>query len=134
MAKYRGSQGSLSIGGNAVGQIIDWEGNFSRPYIEATDMGDSGQEGDLDIPGGQGRLTVRFDYDDTAQAAIVDQILSNSTPTPLAALFIVSSTGPKQISCNVLFTDMGVVSRVLGGHIQATFQWRSNGAISMDWT
>lgn len=134
MAKFRGSQGSLSVGGNVVGQIVDWEGTFGRPYIEATDMGDAGKGGDLDIPGASGRLTVRFDYGDAAQAAIVDQVTSNAAAVPLAALFVVSGTGPKQFSLNVLFPSMAVAARVLGGHIQATFNWESDGAITVSWT
>lgn len=134
MAKYRGSQGSVSVGGDVVGQIIDWEITISRPYIDATDMGASAKSGDLDIPGASGRVTVRFDYGDDAQAAIVDQIVSNTTPTPLAFLGIVSGTGPKQVSCNVLFPSGAIRGRVLGGHFEATFQFESDGTISVSWT
>lgn len=134
MSKYRGSQGSVSVGGNTVAQVKEWEFTPARPYIESTHMGDSGKKGDLDLPGGTGRMRVTFDYGDAAQAAMLDQVISNAAPTPLAFLGIVETGGPKQISCNILITSAPITGRVLGGHFEATFNFESDGTISVSWT
>jgi len=134
MAKFRGSQGSVSVGGNAVAEVSGWEFTPSRPIIDATDMGDSAESRDLDIPGGTGRITARFDYGGTAQAAMFDQVVSNTTPSPLAFLGIVESGGPKQISANILVNSVSVRGGVGQGHFEATFDFVTDGAISVSWT
>lgn len=133
MAKYRGVKGSVSVGGNTMGEVTGWDFTPSRPYIEATSLGDAGKKGDLDYPGGTGRITARLDYDDTAQAAIIDMLVSNDDPTPIAFLGVVSGTGPKQISCNILPTSAPISAKV-GGHIEVTFDFESDGAITIDWS
>lgn len=134
MAKYRGSQGSLSISGTAIGELMEWELNIARPYIPSENMGSGAQAGDLDLPGATGTIRVRYDHADAQQAALDNILIANTTPTPVAGLFIISGTGPKRISCNILPISMGVRGRVLGGHFEATYQIRSDGAISFDWT
>ena len=134
MAKYRGSKGSLSIGGTVIGELLEWELDIARPWIEATIMGASGQAGDLDLPGATGRIRVKYDHANAQQAALDNILVSDATPTPVAALFIVSGTGPKQISCNILPTNLAVGARIMGGHIEGSYQIRSDGAISFSWT
>lgn len=134
MAKFKGSKGSLMIGGTAVGEMLEWEINIARPYIEGTVMGDTAKKGDLDLPGATGRARVKLDYGNAQQASVLDMLVTDADPTPLAALFRASTTGPKQISCNVLPTSAAITARVLGGHIEATINFESDGAISIAWT
>lgn len=135
MAKFRGSQGSATIGGNAVGEIQAWELTPERAYIDGGKMGDAAQTGgDLDIPSGRGRIRVKFDYGDTAQAAMFDQVVSNATPTPLAFVGIVESGGPKQISCNILITSVPINGQFRGGHFEATYEFVTDSAITVSWT
>lgn len=133
MAKYRGVKGSIKIGDNTMAEVTGWEFTPSRPYIEATSLGDAAKKGDLDYPGGTGRVTARLDYGDAAQAAIIGMLVSNDDPTPLAWTGIVSGTGPKQISCNILPTSAPISGRV-GGHVEVSFAFESDGAISVSWT
>lgn len=130
MARYRGSKGSISFGGNVVPEMDSWELQIDRPWMEATSMGDAAQKGDLDIPGGTGRASGRFDYGNTAHAAIVDALVSNDDTAPAAAVFIVA-TG-KQLSCNVLPTSARIRAQ-RGNLVTVEFDFRTDGAISVAW-
>jgi hypothetical protein len=135
MAKYRGSKGSLTLAGTAIGELIEWELDIARAHIDGTAMGASAQGGgDLDLPGATGRIRVRFDHANAQQASLDNILVSDASPTPIAAVFIISSTGPKQITCNILPVSMGVGARVMGGYIEATYQIRSDGTIAFSWT
>ncbi len=133
MAKYRGVNGSVKLATNAVGEVTQWTLNVARPYIETTPMGATGKTGTLDYPGGSGQITAHFDYSDAAQKAIVDMLVSNADPTPIAFLGIVSGTGPKQISCNILPTQAAITAKV-GAVIDVTFDFQTDGAITVAWT
>lgn len=130
MAKFRGSKGNLTIGGNSVANLSSWEFEIERPHIDGTDMGDNGVEGTLDIPRGRGRARVKLDKTDTAQAAMLDQLVANTDPTPLAAVFLIA-TG-KSINCNVLATRGSIVANI-GQYITADIDLVSDGAITMPW-
>ena len=133
MSKFRGSQGAVHIGGSAVGEVVEWEFTPARPHIEATVMGDGAQRGDLDLPGGTGRIRVKFDYGNAQQAAMLDQVISNADAVPLAFIGRISGTGPKQLSCNILITSAPISGRVLGGHFEATYNFQSDDTITVSW-
>jgi len=131
MAKFRGSKGSVTIGGNQVLQLTSWEFTPSRPVIDGTTMGDSGKRTDLDIPGGTGTLTVILDpANATAQAALLNPLFTNDDVTPLAAVFQVS-TG-KTITCNIVPTSAPITAQ-LGQHVTASISFETDGAITMAW-
>jgi len=132
MAKYRGVKGSVTIGGNSVANVSAWDLTVSRPYIEGTSMGDAAKTGDLDYPGGRGNITARLDYADLAQKALIDMLVSNDDPTPLAFVGTVSSTGPKQVSCNILPTSASIGARV-GNHVEVSFPFETDGAVTVSW-
>lgn len=132
MAEYRGVKGSVKIGANTMAKVAGWEFTPSRPYLETTSMGDTAKKGDLDYPGGRGRMTVRFDYSDAAQKALLDMLISNDDPTPLAFEGVVSST-TKKLTCNILPTSAPISGRV-GGHFEASFDFEADGAVSVTWT
>lgn len=90
--------------------------------------------GDLDLPAATGRIRVKYDHANAQQASLDNILVSDASPTPIAALFIVSGTGPKQIACNILPISLGVGARVMGGHIEGAYQIVSDGAITFSWT
>ncbi|HEX7048655.1 MAG TPA: hypothetical protein VF188_00465 [Longimicrobiales bacterium] len=130
MATYRGSKGTVTVGGNTVGELQSWTLTINRAYIETTAMGDAAKTGTLDIPGGSGDLSANFDYSDTAQAALLDMLVSNTDPTPLAAVFEID-TG-KTISCNILPTSAPVAAQ-RGALVTVSFSFETDGPIAFAW-
>lgn len=130
MAKYRGSKGSVSYGGNVVANVTQWEANISRAAIEATVMGDTAKKTGLDTPGASGTITAFFDNGDTAQAAIMSQLISDNDAAPVAVVLTLA-TG-KSINMNVVPTNAAVSSQ-RGQYVGVTFSFESDGAISLPW-
>lgn len=130
MAKFRGSKGTVSIGGTVMAQTTKWEFTPSRPYLETTCQGDGARTGTLDQPQGEGTVTVRFDKGLAQQASLLDMLLSNADPTPLAAVFLVD-TG-KTFSMNILPTSAPITSE-RGSIVEATFSYVADGAMSSAW-
>lgn len=131
MATYRGTDGNLSIGGNAIGELKSWELNIDRDIIDTTSMQDTAVTKDLDIPNGTGSCEVDLDYDDTAQAALIDQVVASASATAAAAVFTMASG--KTFTCNVLCASAGVNSAVRNGNVRVRFGLEVSGAVSVVW-
>ena len=130
MSKYRGSKGSVTLAGGAVGNLRSWEATIARAVIDATCQGDAAKKTGLDIPGASGTLTALFDKADAAQAALLNILISNDDVTPIAAVFLMD-TG-KSINCSIVPTSAGVSSQ-RGQYVEVSFPWESDGAITMPW-
>ena len=131
MATFRGSDGALQYNSNAVGEIQSWELSVDRPELETTAMADTSAEFTLDIPNWSGTATVNFDYSDTAQAAIVAQVIAGTVASAVTAQFRVSST--KYLSGSVLVRSASVSSQ-RGSIVTATLQLRGTGALTATWS
>lgn len=130
MAKYRGSKGSVSLGGSSIGNLVSWELNASRPVIDSTDMGDTASDADLDLPGGTGTITVRTDLGDTAQDAVADIVLTNTDSVTLAAIFTMD-TG-KTISVSIVPTALPVTAQI-GQHVSSAISFVTSGGFTVAW-
>ena len=130
MAKWRGSKGSVSFGGNVVGNVTQWECDIARAAIDATVMGDNAKKTGLDTPGASGSLTAFFDNGDTAQAAIMSGLISDNDAVPAAAILQVA-TG-KSINMNIVITSARVTSQ-RGQYVGVAITFESDGAITLPW-
>jgi hypothetical protein len=130
MAKFRGSKGSVTLAGGAVGNLRSWECTISRAALDATCMGDTAKKTGLDTPGASGTLTALFDKGDTAQAALVAILISDTDVTPIAFVGLMD-TG-KSVNCNIVPTSAGISSQ-RGQYVEVSFPWESDGAITVPW-
>ena len=131
MATYRGSKGTVTVGGAAVGELQSWSLNVSRPFIDTTAIGDNARTGVLDVPQGSGQLTANFDYGDAGQSDLIDALVTNTDPPPLAAVFQLD-TG-KTFSCNILPTSAGI-SAQRGSLITINISFEVDGPVTPAWT
>lgn len=130
MTRYRGSKGSVTIAAGVMTQVTSWEATPQRPFIDGTVMGIDAQEGDLDIPKMSGRITVKTDHGDAAQAALMNALLSNADTAAMATELLMA-TG-KKFTLSILPTSAAVSARV-GQHIETSFEFESSGAIAIAW-
>lgn len=134
MATYRGMDGSLKFATNAVAKMRSWSLTTNLEVMEDTGMGEPWKSNQAGVASWSGHGEAYLDYADAAQKAIIDKIMA-ATPatTSAAALFIVSSTGPKQFSGNVLVTGIQITSQ-LGSIITVSFSFTGTGALTPAWT
>lgn len=131
MATYRGSDGSMTYGGTAVGELQSWKINASRPVLDETAMGDTSEQSRLDIVRWDGELTANFDYSDAAQADIVDAMLGATEPAAAAGVFKISAT--KYFTGNILPTSIPIVNQ-RGSLATVTFSFKGTGALTPTWS
>lgn len=130
MATFRGSTGQVTLTPNIVGELQSWSLTLSRAHLETTAIGDSARTGTLDTPQGTGELAANFDYGDAAQAALVDMLVANTDPTPIAAVFQLA-TG-KTISTNILPTS-APISAQRGALVTVSFAFETDGPATVAW-
>lgn len=134
MAEFRGSQGEVTIGGTAIGELMRWEVTPERPYIDRTRIGDAARSGTLDIPEWSGTLRLAFDYGDAQQASLLDILVGNSDPTALAFVGLVDGTGgSKQVSGDILPTSAPITAE-LGSDVEIEFSFNGDGALTVSWS
>lgn len=131
MATYRGSDGSVTVSASSVAELQSWELDTERPFLDDTAMGDAAETGTLDIPAGGGRLVMRLDYDDTAQAALVDMLVAGTVPTALAAEFRLSAA--KKFTSSILPTR-AVIRAQRGQLVDMDVTYKVTGGVTVSWS
>lgn len=133
MAKWKGSEGEVSLDSDVVGELQSWSIEPSRPYLDGTAIGDDARTGDLDIPEWSGELTARFDYGDNAQSALLDMLVANNDPTPptLSAL-LDGSGGTKELTGDILPTSAPITAE-RGSYVEVSFSFNGEGSLSVNW-
>lgn len=135
MATHRGMDGSATIGGTTIVQIIEWELDPGIDVLRTAVMGNKWET----VKGGMGRWTGRirckFDYvTGNGQKTLVDY-LAAATPasTSAALVLIANTTGPKQFSGNALLSGFRL-SNPVQGELEVEFNFEGDGALSISWT
>jgi len=131
MPTYRGSDGSIKIATNAVANVQQWTLENVREVLDTTAMSDTATTKTLDLPDGRGRFTCRLDYNDTAQAALVDQAIANAVPSALAFEFLVAAT--KKFTGNLLVAGATVTGQ-RGQLFDVEFAYEVTGAVGVSWS
>lgn len=132
MATFRGTDGSVSVSASTVTQVREWSMDVERDFIDETFLGATAEEGSLDIPAATGQLQMDLDYDDAAQAALVDQAVAGTVPTALA-VELLAATG-KKFTGNILIERASIAARTRGGNITLQCNYRFTGGVTVDWT
>lgn len=134
MATFRGLDGSVTFGGNAVGEVIAWTLNTQLDTLDASVMGAAWKAN----TGGMGQwtatVTCRLDGGDTGQADMIDDVVT-ATPTgsSAACIFTVSSSGPKQYTGNGIVTAVGKAAAI-GNIVELSVTILGDGALAVAWS
>lgn len=131
MATLRGSDGSATLGGTAIGEFQGWELDISRAEIDKTKQGDTSSSYTLDIPDIRGTMSLNLDYGDAQQASLLDMLVAGSIPTPLAAVFIADDG--KTFSGNILPTSARIGSAVKAGLATVSIPFVVDGGLTIAW-
>lgn len=132
MAFYRGQDGSFTVSATPVGQVVGWTLQTQQELLDADVMGISWKQYVGGLGSWTGTVTVRFDYSDTEQAALVNTLIT-ATPAggSTAVKFNVSST--KYFSGSVIIRDVQFQNQ-LNQLVGATINFTGTGNPSISWT
>ena len=133
MATFRGQDGSVSADANTVIETVSWECNLTRDELEDSVQGEAGKTYQVGQYDWRATTEVRFDYGDTTgQKLMLDNLLAAS-PTAIAFLFIITTSGPKQFSGSGHIVNFRANS-ALGQIVGATFGILPTTALTIAWT
>jgi hypothetical protein len=125
MATYKGSDGVVTIGGTAVGEIRSFSVEESADTIEDTAMGDSSRSYKSSLKSFSASIDALFDNDDSGQDAL-------TIGSEVACIFRSQGTG----STNMERSGTGIVTGVsinqsYDGLVETSFTLQGTGALSI---
>jgi len=129
MATYRGQDGSVSVGGTNVGEVVSWSLNVTRDIMEDTVMLDTAKTFKAGLNEWDATVTVRLDYGDAEQKAFVDDIIASSAATYALELNV---DGTKNFAGSAVVTGFNPTAS-LDSIIQGDFSFKSAGPLSVAW-
>ena len=126
MATYKGSDGVVTIGGTAVGEIRSFSVEESADTIEDTAMGDSSRSYKSSLKSFSASIDALFDNDDSGQDAL-------TIGSEVACIFRSQGTG----STNMERSGTGIVTGVsinqsYDGLVETSFTLQGTGALAID--
>ncbi len=130
MATYRGADGYLALSTNQVGEIKSWECSLRQDSLDVSIMGDDFRRVRGGIKMGSGRAVAQFDYGDTYQKALADNIFTDNGTTIANARFYVDAT--KYITGTILITDFSP-SGSYNAIFMANFAFDFSSTYSITW-
>jgi hypothetical protein len=125
MATYKGSDGVVTIGGTAVGEIRSFSVEESADTIEDTAMGDTSRSYKSSLKSFSASIDALFDNDDSGQDAL-------TIGSEVACIFRSQGTG----STNMERSGTGIVTGVsinqsYDGLVETSFTLQGTGALSI---
>lgn len=125
MATYKGSDGVVTIGGTAVGEIRTFSVEESADTIEDTAMGDTSRSYKSSLKSFTASIDALFDNDDSGQDAL-------TIGSEVACIFRSQGTG----STNMERSGTGIVTGVsinqsYDGLVETSFTLQGTGALSI---
>jgi len=133
MATFRGSNGEVQIDSTAIGELQSWQVDVSRPYLRDDAIGDAARTGTLDMPEWSGEIQLNIDLGDAQQKALLDVLVANTDPPTTTFNGIVESTGPKEVSGNIVPTNASIAAEK-GSLVTMSIQFNGEGALTVNWT
>jgi hypothetical protein len=126
MATYKGSDGVVTIGGTAVGEIRSFSVEESADTIEDTAMGDTSRSYKSSLKSFSASIDALFDNDDSGQDAL-------TIGSEVACIFRSQGTG----STNMERSGTGIVTGVsinqsYDGLVETSFTLQGTGALNID--
>jgi hypothetical protein len=130
---YRGMDGSLSYGGTAVAATESWEAEARLEIMDATVQGDAWKEQTPGVGEWTAQTTLRLDYADAGQAALIGALITATPSTTPAAFKGIISGSTKYFTGNCFVESAGIPSQT-GQIVKAPVTLRGTGAPSISWT
>ena len=133
MTTYHGNGGSVTFATNAIGELVSWTLETSVPLVDDSAMGDVWGTVKAGSPATwSGTAVAHIDYDDTAQAAIIADIM-NATPSgdSIAMEFLVATA--KAFDGNAIVNSVSI-NQSRTDIVDVTFSFTGNGQLVPDWT
>lgn len=124
MARYKGHQGDVSVGGTSVGERISFSIEMTANTADASTQGNDWTDTDGLQNSAQGELEVFYDPGDAQQSAMV-------VGATIAAVFYPAgnTTGLESITGSFLVERVGV-STPVGDLVKTTYTIRNKGTVT----
>lgn len=125
MARYKGHNGDVSVGGDSVGERISFDIELTSNTADASTMGTGWTDTDGLQNSATGTLEVFYDPSDTAQAAM-------TVGATVACIFYPAgnTTGLQTLTGNFLIERVGHAVSV-GDLVKTSYSLRNKGAITL---
>lgn len=123
-ANHKGSEGSVKIGANAVGELRGWEVNHSNEPIEDTVLNDTDRTFQAGLNAWSGSATAWWDETDTAQIALTVGASVTLTFHPEG-----TGTGNENYTGTALVTAI-TRRAAIQGMVEVDFTFQGTGALS----
>ena len=132
MATYAGKEGSVTLAGTAIGELIEWTLNTEVEILDDTVMGDDWKtiKGGLGSWSGTGRAYL--DYGNAQQAAAIVDIMATSPSGDSVALVFLVATG-KTFAGSGLVTAISI-NASKDNVVDVSFTFTGNGQLVPSWT
>ena len=124
MATHTGSEGTIKIGANTLGELRSFSLETTAETIEDTSMGDTSRTYKVGLKTFTGTASVFFDETDTAQTALVAgaEITLNVYPEG-------ASSGDTYYTGSAIVTGRTINSS-FDGMVEAEISFQGNGALT----
>lgn len=126
MATHTGSEGTIKIGADVVGELRSFSLESTAETIEDTSMGDTNRSYKVGLKTFTGTASVYFDETDTAQTALVAgaEITLNVYPEG-------ATSGDTYYTGSAIVTGKTINSS-FDGMVEAEVSFQGNGALTID--
>jgi len=131
MATYSGIGGDCTFAANGFGELQSWEINATAEILDDTEMGDKWTTAKGGLASWTGSAVMRVDYDDTAQAAAIVDVLQ-ATPSGDSVALVFQVASGKTFGGNALVSGVQIGGDK-GGYFEATLSFTGNGALTPTW-
>jgi predicted secreted protein len=128
MATFKGNNGIVKIGANALGEVKEFSVSEVSETVEDTEMGDSWRSHLAGLKSWSGSATCHWDDTDTAQLALLvgASVTCNFEPEG-------STTGNYLLTGTATVTEVGT-SNTIDGTVERSFSFVGNGALTVSTT
>lgn len=134
MAFFRGMDGTVDLDTLTVAQITAWNFQAEFEVLETTVVGQAYRQRRTGLADGSGSFTMRFDYGDPAQKALLDKYTGAKPDGAVTNLKLYFDNDPKLLTIpNAVLTTFPITS-ALGNIVEATVSFQNNGPFTVTWT
>ena len=125
MATHTGSEGTIKVGSDTVGELRSFSLESTAETIEDTSMGDTSRTYKVGLKSFTGTASVFFDETDTAQTALVAgaEITLNVYPEG-------ATTGDKYYSGSAIVTG-STINSSFDGMVEGEISFQGTGALTL---
>ena len=124
MARYKGKDGAIAVGGSSVGEVESFDIEITVNEIDANVMGQDWTDVCPGQKSASGSISVLTDPNDAQQAALEEGATVALTLFPTG-----DTTGLIQFTGNFMVTSVGVSSSV-GDLVKTSYNFRNQGAVT----